>query len=149
MKETEIVAVANASDLAEDGAFAIKRLRYYSYISQAAEIGAVEAVGGEAGAREEKDGDEVAGIAVVGPVCAVEGGRPGDRLLLPCRRRGGIRWRFLLAGDYGAHCMAQCRLDGAITGVELISQESRDLSFDRRDILFAVGFEHSSHQETF
>ena len=49
MEKAEIVAVADAGDVTEDGAFAVERGRDEGCVGEAAEVGAVEGVGAEAG----------------------------------------------------------------------------------------------------
>ena len=114
VEKPEIIPVADARDLPEDGAFAVERWRDQGCVGQTAEVGAVEGVGGQTGAGQEEDGEKVAGVAIVGPVGAVQGGGPrnGGVFLGRLRlwRSNGRRGFF---GKDSAHCMVEVEVGKA------------------------------------
>ncbi len=71
MEKPKIIAVAHARDPAEKTPSSVEGWLDEGGLGYASQVGAVERVGADAGRGEEDDGDEVAGIGVVAPVCDV------------------------------------------------------------------------------
>ena len=128
MKQPKIVSVAHARDPTEETPFAPEGRLDERGLRDAAQVGAVEGVAAEAGGCEQDDGDDGAGIGVVGPVCGVEGvgpfGRLGFSLFVIIVVVGG--WGE--EGPWPSHCGGEgvkCGWGGGWSGAEFIIGEGR------------------------